>query len=133
MIRLLVFVFHRKPIKICMCIHIMKITDEQAFKLGEHFKINFDDVDFDEWVYGLNVELEHGKQLGAMTNLTNDNKKRTAKIAIAHLSEFPDYYKRLKKLEESASKFWAHKKKDIFVDFLPNGYIILHDNRFMFS
>ena len=30
----------------------------------------------------------------------------TAKIALAHLSEFPDYYTRLNKLEKEAEDFW---------------------------
>mgnify|MGYP003452422074 FL=1 len=70
-----------------------------------------------EWHYGLNVELEHGKKLGVITNITNDNLILTAKIAIAHLLEFPDYYKRLFKLEEKADKYWKNKtKKNIFLD-----------------
>ena len=41
----------------------------------------------------------------------------TDKIAIAHLLEFPDYYKRLFKLEEKADKYWKNKtKKNIFLD-----------------
>jgi hypothetical protein len=36
-------------------------------------------------------------------------------IALAHYMEFPDYYKRLKKMEERAEKYWKNKKKpDIF-------------------
>jgi hypothetical protein len=30
----------------------------------------------------------------------------TAKIALAHLSEFPDYYTRLNKLEKEAEDYW---------------------------
>jgi len=40
----------------------------------------------------------------------------TGKIVIAHLLEFPDYYERLKKMEEKAESFWKTKnKKNIFL------------------
>jgi len=95
----------------------MKINKTQATKLGKHFKINFDYISFDEWHYGLNVELEHGKKFGAITNLTNDKLDMTARIVIAHLTEFPDYYKRLLKLETAADKYWSKKeKKNIFIE-----------------
>jgi hypothetical protein len=34
----------------------------------------------------------------------------TGKIALAHLTEFPDYYQRLAKMEAEAQAYWAHKK-----------------------
>ena len=77
----------------------MKITKAQANKLAKDFNLNLDVIDKDEWHYGLNVELEHGKKFGVITNITNDNLDMTTKIVIAHLTEFPDYYKRLLKLE----------------------------------
>lgn len=93
----------------------MKITKKKAEQLGKDFNINFDIVNFKQWLYGLNVELEHGAKLGDITNITNDNLIKTAKIAIAHLIEFPDYYKRLKKLESQAEKYWVNKDKNIFL------------------
>jgi hypothetical protein len=33
----------------------------------------------------------------------------TAKIALAHLTEFPDYYTRLAKMEEEAKNYWESK------------------------
>ncbi len=95
----------------------MKITKTQAKQQAKKFKINLDYVPFDEWHYGLNVELEHGKKFGVITNITNDNLDMTTKIVIAHLTEFPDYYKRLLKLETSADKYWSSKnKKSIFIE-----------------
>lgn len=58
-------------------------------------------VDLNEFHMGLNVELEHGAK-SLKTNVTNDNPHMTAQIALAHLNEFPDYYTRLKKMEEGA-------------------------------
>lgn len=95
----------------------MKINIKQAEKLAKHYKINLDLINFDEWHYGLNVELEHGKKFGLITNITNNNLNITAKIVIAHLIEFPDYYKRLLKLETAADKYWSTKKK-------PNIFLI---------
>ena len=94
----------------------MKITKTQAEVLGKKFKINFEVVCFDEWHYGLNIELEHGKKFGTIVNITNDNLIMTAKIAIAHLMEFPDYYKRLYKMEQNANKFWSKRhRRNIFI------------------
>ena len=89
----------------------MKINIKQAQKLAKQYQINLEQINFDEWHYGLNVELEHGKKFGIITNITNNNLSLTAKIVIAHLTEFPDYYKRLLKLETAADKYWSTKKK----------------------
>ena len=37
------------------------------------------------------IELEHGS-INPNTNVTNDDPILTAKIALAHLNEYPDYY-----------------------------------------
>lgn len=86
-----------------------KITKTQAIKLGKEFRINFDVVPIDEWHAGLNIELEH-------TDVTDGSFHRTAKIAIAHLKEYPDYYKYLIKLEANRNKYWSTRiKPDIFL------------------
>ncbi len=92
----------------------MKVTLKQAKDLAKLFDINLKKVPIEEWKYGLNVELEHGKKFGKITNVTNDNLILTAKIVIAHLTEYPDYYKRLSKLEAKAEEYWKNKEKDIF-------------------
>lgn len=89
----------------------MKIIKSQAIKLAKKYKINLDVIDINEWHYGLNVELEHGTKFGTFTNITNNNLSITAKIVIAHLTEFPDYYKRLLKLETQADKYWSSRNK----------------------
>lgn len=63
--------------------------------------VNFDKFSPDEFLEGINIELEHGK-VNSKTNVTNDNLITTAKIALAHLNEFPNYYNKeygLKKFE----------------------------------
>lgn len=39
----------------------------------------------------MNIELEHGF-ISPSTNVTNNDLVKTAKIALAHLNEFPNYY-----------------------------------------
>lgn len=89
----------------------MKISKQLANAIGKKYNINFDVINFDEWHYGLNVELEHGSKLGTLTNITNNNIDLTARIAIAHLIEAPDYYKRLNKMEEQMEHYWSARKK----------------------
>lgn len=55
--------------------------------------IKFDKFSPEEFLDGINVELEHGT-INQKTNVTNDNLITTAKIALAHLNEFPNYYNR---------------------------------------
>lgn len=64
--------------------------------------IKFDKFSIEEFLDGLNVELEHGKT-NPKTNVTNDDLIITSKIALAHLNEFPNYYNKeygIKKFEE---------------------------------
>ena len=58
----------------------------------------------------MDVELEHGT-VSPATNVTNDDPILTAKIALAHLNEFPDYYTRLEVLEEEADAALKERKK----------------------
>lgn len=44
-----------------------------------------------ELLDGINIELEHGT-VNPKTNVTNDDLIATAKIALAHLNEYPNYY-----------------------------------------
>ena len=74
-----------------------------ALLLGIDFKKS--KFDLDEFWMGVNTELEHGK-ISSQTNVTGDDPIMTGKIALAHLNEFPDYYKRLKVLEKEAKAYW---------------------------
>lgn len=77
----------------------VNFSKSQAHEYLEEHKIK--GIDEDEFHRGLNVELEHGKK-GKGTNLTGDALRPTALIALAHLNEIPDYYTRLKKMEDGA-------------------------------
>jgi hypothetical protein len=76
---------------------------EEARVIGERIGIDWQagDVDVEQLRMGLSVELEHGSQDPA-TNVTQDDETITAKIALAHLREIPDYYTRLAAMEKEA-------------------------------
>jgi len=83
-------------------------TKEEAKQLGEKLGVDWSLFDVEQLWKGMQVELEHGTR-NPNTNVTNNDKLTTAKIALAHLNEFPDYYVRLEKLEKEADEFWGNK------------------------
>src|SRR5450759_2031719 len=85
------------------------LTLDQAKTTGEQLSISWDKFDVPQFRAGFGVELEHGT-VNQTTNVTNDDPLMTGKIALAHLTEFPDYYTRLAKLEAEAKSFWDSKK-----------------------
>lgn len=82
-----------------------KFTTEEALWIASYLNIKFDKFDVEQFRIGLNVELEHGT-VNMFTNITNDDPILTGKITLAHLNEFPDYYKRLVKMEKEAEEYW---------------------------
>lgn len=58
---------------------------------ANELKIKFDKFSINDFLIGINIELEHGL-INPNTNVTNDDLIMTAKIALAHLNEYPDYY-----------------------------------------
>ena len=85
-------------------------TLNRAKAIGEKLGIQWDKFDQKQFRAGLGVELEHGK-VSPATDVTNDDALLTGKIALAHLTEFPDYYTRLAKMETEATRFWDPKNK----------------------
>jgi hypothetical protein len=59
----------------------------------------------DDVATGMNVESEHGTRFPDL-DVTGDDPVITAKIALAHLREFPDYYERLEVMEREAEAAW---------------------------
>jgi hypothetical protein len=80
-----------------------RFTLDQARAAGERIGIDWDASPFgpEQFLMGMDVELEHGRR-DPQTNVTDDDITMTAKIARAHLNEFPDYYTRLTKMEAEA-------------------------------
>ena len=85
---------------------------DEAKKIGEQLGVKWDKFDVEQFRQGMDVELEHGLRDSA-TNVTNNDPVTTGKIALAHLSEFPDYYTRLEKMEKEADEFWGKDKKTV--------------------
>lgn len=87
-----------------------KIDKVEAKAIGDKLGINWDEVDLYEFTNGINVEFEHGTRYPE-TNITNDDKYLTGKIAWAHLKEFRDYYSRLRNMEAEAEIYWESRMK----------------------
>jgi len=78
---------------------------EEAKRIGEEIGIDWSSAPFDveQFRMGMDVELEHGLH-DLLTNVTDSDPTVTGKIALAHLNEFPDYYTRLARMEEEATR-----------------------------
>jgi hypothetical protein len=83
---------------------------EDAAKAVTEIGIEISDelFDLDDVLAGMDVEMEHGTRYSDL-NVTGDDPVLTAKIALAHLREFPDYYERLERMEKKAEAAWALK------------------------
>lgn len=76
--------------------------DEAAALANElGIDISAEAFDLEQFRMGLDVELEHGAR-NPETDVTHDDPLTTAKIALAHLREIPDYYTRLVEMEREA-------------------------------
>jgi len=67
------------------------VTREQALDVANRLGVTFDKFSLDDFLTGINVEFEHGL-VNPATNVINNDLIMTAKIALAHLNEFPNYY-----------------------------------------
>lgn len=90
-----------------------RFTTQEARRIGGELGIDWARSPFTpaEFRAGINVELEHGLH-DERTNVTDDDPHTTAKIALAHLHEFPDYYTRLGRMEREAETYWERHGKD---------------------
>jgi DNA-directed RNA polymerase alpha subunit len=89
-----------------------QFTTDDARAAGERIGIDWNASRFDaeQFRMGMDVELEHGTH-DPETNVTDDDVEVTAKIARAHLNEFPDYYTRLAVMEAEAEAYWESQGK----------------------
>jgi hypothetical protein len=78
---------------------------DEAKTVGDSLGVDWKRVEVDQFRKGMEVELEHGIR-DTETNVTGDDVVLTAKIAWAHLKEFPDYYDRLEQMETEAEAYW---------------------------
>ena len=78
-----------------------QFSTEEARSIGTQLKIDWSQIDLEQFRRGLEVELEHGV-VDPETNVTGDDLVLTGKIAWAHLKEIRDYYTRLDQMEAEA-------------------------------
>jgi hypothetical protein len=78
-------------------------SEDEAREAGSAVGVDWDAAPFDvdQFRRGMQVELEHGRR-DPRTNVTDDDPQTTAKIALAHLHELPDYYDRLAVMESES-------------------------------
>ena len=81
------------------------ITTDEGRVVAAELGIDFGALgcDLEQFRMGLDVELEHGPR-DPETDVSGNDPIVTGKIALAHLTEFPDYYSRLAVLEREAGK-----------------------------
>ena len=84
---------------------VRTFTTREARRIGEQIGVIWLQSAFDveQLRIGMVVELEHGLH-DHLTNITDDKPLMTAKIVLAHLREFPDYYTRLERMEQEARR-----------------------------
>ncbi len=82
---------------------------EDAYYAANRLGVKFDKFTKEEWLAGINIELEHGT-VDPKTNVTNDDLIMTAKIALAHLNEHSNYYNKKYGLE-AFEKFLETKEE----------------------
>jgi Protein of unknown function (DUF5661) len=80
-----------------------QFSAKEAQSIGTQLKIDWLQIDLEQFRRGLEVELEHGV-IDSETNVTGDDLVLTGKIAWAHLKEIRDYYTRLDHMEAEAEE-----------------------------
>ena len=81
-------------------------TPEEARRIGDEIGVDWSRFDLEQFRAGMDVEFEHGSH-DPQTDVTGDDAVLTGKIALAHMKEFPDYYDRLRRMEDEAKRDWA--------------------------
>ena len=66
-------------------------NDNEILRIARYLNIDFSKFPFEDFKRGISIELEHGLE-NINTNVTNNDLLKTAKIALAHLNELPNYY-----------------------------------------
>ena len=87
-----------------------QITLDEAKDVMNKLKINHKIISPNHFKNAMQIELEHGR-VNKRTNVTHNDINKTGKIALAHLLEMPDYYKRLNKMEKEGNAYWKNKPK----------------------
>lgn len=66
-------------------------SDNEIIAVANFLNIDFTKFPFEDFKRGISIELEHGRE-NMNTDVTDNDLIKTAKIALAHLNEYPNYY-----------------------------------------
>ena len=89
---------------------IRRTSPDEARRVGDAIGVDWSRFDLEQFRMGMDVEFEHDSH-DPQTDVTHDDPIVTAKIALAHMKEFPDYYERLERMERQAEQDWADKSR----------------------
>lgn len=100
---------------------VSKISHADAIKISKKLGINYNDPDIlftpSDFRHGMKIELEHGKCLdnepSKITNVTNDDLRKTGQITFAHLHEDFRYYSDKDGLREMEKRLEKTRKQAI--------------------
>lgn len=103
-----VFILTYKLIKNRMSKNKENLTESNKLKGGKSDNMTIKDIanNFNVLVSDIKKQINKGEKVES--EHTTDKEKQT-EIATDHVSEFPDYYDRLEKLEKDADKYWKNK------------------------
>ncbi len=99
------------------------LTLQHAKQIGDTIGLDWDEIDLGEFIQGIKEEMEHGSMYGEVTQVHADDYVISAKIAVAHLKEVPNYYTLLEEMEgkgeemfpdDDAKKAWVRKMREDF-------------------
>jgi hypothetical protein len=88
-----------KRFKELLLVEAKTFNKDDAKAIGDSLNVDWSKVDLEQFRMGLKVESEHndGSKLDVVKS-----KKDLGKIVLAHLKEVPNYYTKLKQVEEDA-------------------------------
>ena len=84
---------------------IKKILEKLFYERGGSFRCINEEIQR-QLIMGYRVELEHSKKNDPRLDVTDGDPLKTIRIALVHILEGPDYYTRLKKMENEMDAHW---------------------------
>lgn len=101
------FNFYRKTYK-----QYPELTLAKAKEIGDKIGVDWARYDLGEFRQGIKEEMEHGNEYGPVAKVHDDDFTIAARIACAHLEEFPDYYQGLEAMEGKHEAYWDEENGD---------------------
>ena len=86
-----------------------QISPAEAKRIGEALHIDWDHVDLEQFRQGL-MGKQTQQDVDPETALVYDGLLQTGQVVLAHMEEIPDYFTRLKKLEEEVDEYRSRSR-----------------------